>query len=102
MPENITTAWHCSVLEENTVYLISRKHVIAISIHDGAIRWLSSINRNLYHACSKTVGPDGETIIVVAGGQHDNVRTNSTLFYHVSNNSWTVGTYKMFICEARV
>ena len=91
---------HCSVLVDDTVYLIGgyepRDKVLAISIHDGSMNYLTPLNIGRYkHACGYFTNDQGEKVIVVSGG-NDGSGFMSTEMMVIGTNLWEEGKLGRF------
>lgn len=91
LPERISQ--HCVVLVDDKIFIIggswsnsaSRK-VLSISIHDGGMSYLTSMNvSRTKHGCGSFKSGDN-TYIVVAGGN-----TNTSEILNVNDNVWFQG-----------
>ena len=94
---------HCSVSVGDTVYLIggyeTREKVLAISLADGSMNYMAPMQTYRGdHTCATMEGPDGDTLIVVAGG-NDGTFTKVTEIYSIATNSWKLGIQNVPLVE---
>lgn len=87
---------HCSVLVDDIVYLIggesTRNTVLAISITDGTMEYLTPLRRERYkHGCAHFTNEQGERVIVVSGGGSKYGPVESTDIMTIGQNSWVKG-----------
>ena len=90
---------HCSVFVDDIVFLIggesTRNTVLAISITDGTMEYLTPLRRERYkHACAHFTNEQGEKVIVVSGGGSKYGPVESTDIMTIGQNSWVKGNIK--------
>ena len=95
--------WHCSVLVDETVYLLggygNDQDILAVSIIDGSFIFKTNMIHGRYqHACASFTGSDGKVKIAVAGGSVSENQQSATDIYSIDNDSWSTGK---FICKLK-
>lgn len=95
LPQNISD--HCTVLVDDKIFIIGgfmnysgTGKVLTISIHDGAMAFMTSMNESrMWHGCG-SFEFENNTYIAVAGGN-----TNTSEIMNIDGNYWFQGSFDL-------